>query len=214
MGGGEASLTPAELVSMSAEVAFTPYLAVRVTSGEMIPKKPDETKLHKSYEVCCGAVIVVMFDKFFTTAQTSIRILPFEELADRAALDYESYRPLQAVPRVRVLLTFSAYIFLKENLEGLKVFSRDTPGASSSDKVAVIDAPFPRNYAKSSMGMHLSDSEYAHRIAVLNVWMGTLMQLYPTLPGPAQDCINAFFELATQIPNPNQNAVFMKMYEL
>lgn len=47
----DTSLTAAEVAAQSAEVAVTRYLALRVTAGEMIPKRPDETKLHRSYEV-------------------------------------------------------------------------------------------------------------------------------------------------------------------
>lgn len=143
--------------------------------------------------------------------QTTLRILPYEELADREELDYESYRPLLAIPRVRVMLTFSAYAELKDTLERLLVFSRETPGATCADTAAVIQAPFPRNYAKSSMGLHLSDAEFAQRIAALNTWMAGLLDVFPQLPGPAQDCVIAFFEIGRQITVPGQHDVFLKM---
>lgn len=160
--------SPLELEVMGKENVFNTFLAVHITQGDMMPKRPDETKLHISYQVChcyCDFIDVVTCCLICSFVfQTVLRVLPFDDfnMPGKSDLDGEAYNALLAFLRpVKVSKTFDSYRNLKENLEKAGVYFSESP--SNPAGALVVDAPFPKTYAKSVMGFVLNEAQVAQR---------------------------------------------------
>lgn len=153
-------LSGAEMEEYSKEAIVASFLAVSVLRGDMIPKSPEDTKTHHSYE-------------------TIIRVLPWQDviLNDGSLLkedvhDIEAYTTkINGIPAISVAKVFDGYRTLMTDLEALGVFPRDhahKAEAFNDDdftrrRAIVIDAAFPKTFRRSSLGFSLTEQQLQMR---------------------------------------------------
>lgn len=151
-------LSGAEMEEYSKESIVNSFLAVSVLRGDMIPKADGDSKLHHSYE-------------------TIIRVLPFRDVVLDAAIvrdevDVAVYENRVAtIPPISIMKVFDGYRTLMLDLESMGVFPKDhahkaqayDEDDSTRRRSIVIDAPFPKTFRRSSLGISLSDQQLQMR---------------------------------------------------
>jgi hypothetical protein len=171
-------LTGAEMEEYSKENLITPYLAISILRGEMIPKSKEDTKLHHSYE-------------------TILRLLPYEEVMidNKEEVDREQYISLfSTISPITISKVFDGYRTLLQELETCGIFSKDhTTKAQQYNedeftrrRAIIIDAAFPKTFRRSSLGMSLTEQQLQMRVVMLNNWFGALLKMFVTMPNDAQ----------------------------
>jgi hypothetical protein len=193
--GSVAGLGTGELEDLGRETTVNCFLAVAVSMGAMLPKKESEGKSHHSFE-------------------TVIRILEIYEVVDcdKTELDAEAYGRYSAMQPKAINKVFDGYRSLKTSLQDVHVYSRDTQSEANRDpRAVVVDAPFPKTYPKSKLGIGLTDAQLQLRVTLLNGWMGKLMTLFDQMPEEAQELVVSFFSLEEDNPAEPQNRVIQNM---
>ena len=128
----------------------------------------------------------------------------------KSDVDADTYTVMLAFLRpIRVSKTFDSYRSLKENLEKAGVYFSEA--STNPPNCLVVDAPFPKTFAKSVMGFTLSEAQVAQRVALLNNWMGKILAAYSSFSGSAQNLITTFFSVASHIPSDVHYDIFIKM---
>lgn len=164
-------LSGAEMEEYSKESFVNSFLAVSVLRGDMIPKTDGDTKLHHSYE-------------------TIIRVLPFRDVVLDAAVvrdevDVALYDARVAtIPPISIMKVFDGYRTLMLDLEAMGVFPKDhahkaqayDEDDSTRRRSIVIDAPFPKTFRRSSLGINLSEQQLQMRyVVVADGWMDPVL---------------------------------------
>lgn len=101
--------------------------------------------------------------------QTQLRILDIYEVTtvDKTELDAALYARYSGMAAKSTNKVFDGYRSLKAALQESHVYSRDTAGEASRDpRAVVIDAPFPKTYSKSKLGIGLNESELQQRLVI------------------------------------------------
>ncbi len=118
-----------------------------------------------------------------------IRILEIYEVMDfdKTELDIDAYARYSNMQPKAVNKVFDAYRSLKTALQDVHVYSKDTQSEANKDpRAVVVDAPFPKTYPKSKLGIGLTESQLQLRVTLLNGWMGKLMGLFDKMSEEAQ----------------------------
>lgn len=214
-------LSGAEMEEYSKESFVNSFLAVSVLRGDMIPKTDGDSKLHHSYE-------------------TIIRVLPFRDVVLDAAVvrdevDVAVYDARVAtIPPISIMKVFDGYRTLMLDLEAMGVFPKDhahkaqayDDDDSTRRRSIVIDAPFPKTFRRSSLGINLSEQQLqmryvvvvvadgwircvlslflslsfsVYRVVMLNNWMGVLLRAFNSLPADAQQAILSFVGITVKV---------------
>eukprot|EP01033_Poteriospumella_lacustris_P017323 gene17323-12381_t len=187
-------LSGAEMEEYSKESFVNSFLAVSVLRGDMIPKTDGDSKLHHSYE-------------------TIIRVLPFRDVVLDAAVvrdevDVAVYDARVAtIPPISIMKVFDGYRTLMLDLEAMGVFPKDhahkaqayDEDDSTRRRSIVIDAPFPKTFRRSSLGINLSEQQLQMRVVMLNNWMGVLLRAFNSLPADAQQAILSFLGITVKV---------------
>lgn len=157
-------LSGAEMEEYSKESIVNSFLAVSVLRGDMIPKADGDSKLHHSYE-------------------TIIRVLPFRDVVLDAAvvrdeIDVAVYDARVAtIPPISIMKVFDGYRTLMLDLESMGVFPKDhahkaqayDEDDSTRRRAIVIDAPFPKTFRRSSLGINLSEQQLQMRYVTFSL---------------------------------------------
>eukprot|EP01038_Epipyxis_sp_PR26KG_P004348 gene4348-6152_t len=185
--------SPHELEEYSKEKIINYFLAVSVLRGDLMAKKANEGDKHHSYEVIVR--IQTLSDVF--------------DYPDKDNIDVEEYNKLHSFPPLGNSKVFANYRQLKTDLEACNVYAKgDKQKPVPNKPIIIIDSMFPKTYARSAMGLGLTETQLATRVVMLNSWFGELLVRFSELPNEAKERVMEFLEMDLDNPAEPQNKIY------